>query len=449
MSQRRLQNGNGNKKAPPPPLPPPPPYYCPTPIDFVLVLDDSGSIKASNSVEPMKEFAKAVANGFALGPNEGRISVITFESNATLQTPFSTSLDDINDAIDNLKGEGSTSISDGLEMAQLEFDLRARADAPRVVVVCSDGEQRFDTGDCLVPDPPNPVLGLDEEAQEKTACREAAIAASTPLKAGGATVFSWGFAGISLATLEGIASDPSKVRLEASIQALQTFVDQLIVEACVSPNPSAPPPLPNLPPSPPSPPPSPLPSPQLPPLPPQPPPSPPAPPSPPFSPPAPPAFPPSLPPPALPPLDVNATASPLSGGGGDELPWALLFLPLLLLLCVPLALATAKKRKRKKAATSAKQRVENLSFSDVGETEAGRRRGGEEESARSTMSQLPTQADADFCGRGRAPTHEEGLYAAVMAATSPKHNSPKHNSQNNSPTSRSCSTSIALEKIIW
>ena len=243
------------------------------------------------------------------------------------------------------------------------------------------------------------------------------------------------------------------MRFEADIQGLQNFVDQLIVEACVSPNPSAPPPLPNLPPSPPSPPPSPLPSPELPPLPPQPPPSPPAPPSPPFLPPAPPAFPPALPPPAPPNSTANATAAPLSGGGGDDLPWALLFLPLLLLLCVPLALAVAKKRKRKKAATSAKQRVENLSFSDVGETEAGRRRGAEEESARSTMSQLPTQADADFGGRSRAKTHEEGLYAAVMAATSPKHNSPKHNSQNNSqnnsPASRPCSSSVVLEKIVW
>ena len=223
MSQRRLQNGNGNKKddAPPPPSlppppspppspsPPPPPYYCPTPIDIVLVLDDSGSILKSDSVEPMKEFAKAVAKGFALGPNEGRIAIITFESNATLQTEFSTNLNEINDAIDKLKGVGSTSISDGLEMAQLEFDRAARADAPRVVVVCSDGEQRYDTGDCFDVDP-----GLEGEAleeAEKAACRDAAIAASTPLKAGGATVFSWGFAGISLKTLEGIASDQSKV----------------------------------------------------------------------------------------------------------------------------------------------------------------------------------------------------------------------------------------------
>ena len=223
MSQRRLQNGNGNKKddAPPPPSlppppspppspsPPPPPYYCPTPIDIVLVLDDSGSILKSDSVEPMKEFAKAVAKGFALGPNEGRIAIITFESNATLQTEFSTNLNEINDAIDKLKGVGSTSISDGLEMAQLEFDRAARADAPRVVVVCSDGEQRYDTGDCFDVDP-----GLEGEAleeAEKAACREAAIAASTPLKAGGANVFSWGFAGISLKTLEGIASDQSKV----------------------------------------------------------------------------------------------------------------------------------------------------------------------------------------------------------------------------------------------
>ena len=448
MSQRRLQgngngNGNGNAAAPPPP---PPPYYCPTPIDFVLVLDDSGSIL--EAVDDLKEFAKAVVSGFRLGANEGRFAVVTFATSATLQQEFSIDRTEIEAAIDKLKGDGATSISDGLTMAQGVFEGvvdgvavgGARQGAPRVVLLVSDGDQTKESEDCLEL---NPVLGLVDDV---TRCRAAAIAASTPLKAAGATVFSWGFAKVNLATLQGIASDPDKALLTGTVQELQNFVNQLIVDACVSPNPSTPPPLPKLPPSPP---PLPLLPPLPSPLPPQSPPLPPAPPNPPFSPPAPPAFPPTLPPPALPPLDINATASPLSGGGDDEFPFALLFLPLLLLLLLPLALAAVKKRKRGTATTSAKKRVENPSFSDVGETEAARRRGDEEESARSTLSELPTQADPDLGGRGRAITHEDGLYAAMTAATSPKNNSPRNNSpRNNSPSSRS-STSIVLEKIVW
>ena len=66
-----------------------------------------------------------------------------------------------------------------------------RPGAGRVVIVCSDGEQ---TRDCL-----------------NGNCQATAIAAATPLKAGGATVFSWGFGTISMDTLTGIASSASKV----------------------------------------------------------------------------------------------------------------------------------------------------------------------------------------------------------------------------------------------
>ena len=55
----------------------------------------------------------------------------------------------------------------------------------------SDGEQ---TTDCLNMD-----------------CQATAITAATPLKDGGATVFSWGFGTISMDTLTGIASGASRV----------------------------------------------------------------------------------------------------------------------------------------------------------------------------------------------------------------------------------------------
>ena len=65
-----------------------------------------------------------------------------------------------------------------------------RPDAGRVVIVLSGGDQNQD---CLQPGD----------------CQATAIAAATPLKAGGATVFSWGFGTISMDTLKRIASSAS------------------------------------------------------------------------------------------------------------------------------------------------------------------------------------------------------------------------------------------------
>ena len=73
-----------------------------------------------------------------------------------------------------------------------------------MVIVCSDGEQ---TKDC-------PGYNNDRyypgDAEDAANCMATAIAAATPLKDGGATVFSWGFGDISMDTLEGIASSATR-----------------------------------------------------------------------------------------------------------------------------------------------------------------------------------------------------------------------------------------------
>jgi len=102
------------------------PPGCIVPLDFVLVLDDSGSIDTSNSVEAVKSFAKAIVSGFDLGDDLSHFAVVTFATDATLRTGLSTDPDEINDAIDQLTGSGFTSISDGLELAQQEFESSLR-----------------------------------------------------------------------------------------------------------------------------------------------------------------------------------------------------------------------------------------------------------------------------------------------------------------------------------
>ena len=97
-----------------------------TPIDFIIVLDDSGSVEKSGSVEAVKDFAKAIVNGFDLGEDAGRFAVVTFALDATLRAGLSADRSTVSSAIDELRGEGWTSISDGLEMAQREFEQGAR-----------------------------------------------------------------------------------------------------------------------------------------------------------------------------------------------------------------------------------------------------------------------------------------------------------------------------------
>jgi Mg-chelatase subunit ChlD len=94
------------------------------PIDFILVLDDSGSVLSS--VQAMRNFAKAIVSGFDLGEDASRFAVVTFTSAATLRAEFSAARSTIGSAINQLTGSGGTSISDGLRMAQQEYTLRAR-----------------------------------------------------------------------------------------------------------------------------------------------------------------------------------------------------------------------------------------------------------------------------------------------------------------------------------
>ena len=78
-----------------------------------------------------------------------------------------------------------------------------------MVIVCSDGEQ---TKDCSNEDNNVDYRSFDDDRQKDYLknCQDTAIAAATPLKDGGATVFSWGFGDISMDTLEGIASSATR-----------------------------------------------------------------------------------------------------------------------------------------------------------------------------------------------------------------------------------------------
>ena len=202
--------------SPPPPASPKPP--CATPIDFILVLDESGSMKPSKrspgSMEGLEAFAKLLVNQFALGVDAARFSVVSFASIATTRVPWSYNAAVINAGIDQMSADGKTSISGGFEAAGILF-ANARPNATKVVLLISDGEQSE---------------GLAAEGKTPL---ETAIDAATLVTGSGVTVFAWGFGEkVALTTLEMIATDSSKaVRVNDLVQ-LSDYLEGLVAAVC-------------------------------------------------------------------------------------------------------------------------------------------------------------------------------------------------------------------------
>ena len=229
-----------------PPLPPPRPSRPSTPIDFALLLDESGSMKKpkpGGSMEGhggLKALAKRLVSQYPLGEDAARFAVVSFAADATARVPWSHSATEIHAGIDQMSADGKTSISDGFEAARQLF-ANSRPGATKVVLFVSDGEQTVDAAPFKTPE-------------------QTAIDAAAQVKEDGATVFAWGFGDkVSLAaTLAQIATDSSKAVLAHNISELGSYLSMLqttVLQAAgaVSPFPPPPPPPSPPPPGPPSP----------------------------------------------------------------------------------------------------------------------------------------------------------------------------------------------------
>ena len=199
------------------------PAQCAAPIDFALVLDNSGSMKKpkpKGSIPGLKALAKQLVSQYALGAEETRFGVVSFNESATTRVGWSTDEAEINAGIDAMEADGKTSISAGLEAAGQLFN-DSRDNARKVVLLVADGEQSEE-------------LGGDT----------AAIDAAKVIKGNGATVFAWGFGQANLTTLQRVSTDPSKALFVTSVTELSNYSYVAGLEAAVcdeSPPPSLPP----------------------------------------------------------------------------------------------------------------------------------------------------------------------------------------------------------------
>jgi len=202
-------------------------------VDFVLVLDASGSMKkpknpGMGSFDGLKDFAKELVSQYplhfppvppaTLGLEAARFSVVSFASMATRHVVWSTDLVAIKAAINQMTIDSNkgTSISDGFKEAGLLF-ADARKGATKVVLLITDGEQQLNMG------------GV-----------QTAIAAAVAVKEQDVTVFAWGFTQdiptpALLMSLEMFATNPCKAVLLNNVAELEGQLEGLQADLCHAP----------------------------------------------------------------------------------------------------------------------------------------------------------------------------------------------------------------------
>jgi murein DD-endopeptidase MepM/ murein hydrolase activator NlpD/uncharacterized protein YegL len=109
----------------------------PTPIDLVLILDESGSV--TSVAKPVKEEAQDFITNLHLECNAHiQVAVVIFAQQARTTMPLTNDVDKLRSAID-LAGRGSTRIETGFTEARKVL-TKARPNSTRAVVLVSDGQ---------------------------------------------------------------------------------------------------------------------------------------------------------------------------------------------------------------------------------------------------------------------------------------------------------------------
>jgi collagen type VI alpha len=93
---------------------------CANKLDLGFILDSSGSV-GHNNFERMKLFVKDLTDYYKLGPDETRVSVMSFADSANIHIPFSAYFGDksqFDSAVDRIRyNDGGTATAMALNMA--------------------------------------------------------------------------------------------------------------------------------------------------------------------------------------------------------------------------------------------------------------------------------------------------------------------------------------------
>ena len=118
--------------------------------DVMLVLDRSGSINVTN-LATLKTAAKDFVTSLAPDPSGVHMGQTSFASDATLDLQLTSTLVNINAAIDALTSSGSTNLAGGILLASTELltgnDRTPDLDFPDYMVVITDGNPNYPDGE--------------------------------------------------------------------------------------------------------------------------------------------------------------------------------------------------------------------------------------------------------------------------------------------------------------
>ena len=195
-------------------------------IDFVLVLDGSGSV--DTSADLIKAFAQQTIDKLELSTSAAQVAIVSFNLDATVLSPLSADRSALAASISLYQPGGLTNITAGMVAGQAQLvGASARAVARKIMFVVSDGIQ-------------SSVAGGDK----------AAIESAAEVRLAGTTLFAIGFgSGVEVQTLDMMASTPTSDHsfLGSSVNDISNrFAD--LCTALNSPPSVPPPPLPRVPP---------------------------------------------------------------------------------------------------------------------------------------------------------------------------------------------------------
>lgn len=119
----------------------------PKPVDVVLLLDTSGSMKwnisndwGSNNerIEAAKKAAKTFISNF--NPSKDKVGLVTFSTDASLRHHLTTDFSAVNSTINGLSASGSTNMRDAYKLGINEIAANGRYGSVKAVILLSDGE---------------------------------------------------------------------------------------------------------------------------------------------------------------------------------------------------------------------------------------------------------------------------------------------------------------------
>ena len=157
-----------------------------TPLDLVLVLDESNSMLIDGRLAAAKAAAKSMVD--QLDPSQDRVAVVSYANVAHSDIPLTSDFDAAKAAIDGLTLSGQTCIGCGVEVGQAELDANARPDVLEVIVFLTDGTPNIaaDGTDCNLDGPAGSFPTSD------TVCTDDALSQAAIAKAAGTVIFTVG-----------------------------------------------------------------------------------------------------------------------------------------------------------------------------------------------------------------------------------------------------------------